>query len=118
MDHVSELGLWAVRGLLCHDCNVHAWTTSAARWSSYLAHPWYREIGRDVEPTQQPPIGTVVCVASSGRHWKRGAHSWERQTGRPKSLSWELLNRRYGPYNLARENGIAPARKGHPPTSA
>ncbi|MGW7001353.1 endonuclease domain-containing protein [Streptomyces sp. NPDC054933] len=43
VDHDAKVGQWAVRGLLCSDCNTALPAGSEPSWArAYLADPWWR----------------------------------------------------------------------------
>lgn len=105
VDHDANVGQWAVRGLLCSDCNSALPCGAAPEWArAYLADPWWRReldargIGLQVQP--EPAIGSRVVVPRGSR-LKRTERGWEHVAnygGSPRT--WEALNRRYGPHNI------------------
>jgi hypothetical protein len=107
IDHQPGLGMWAVRGLLCRDCNSRIrFPWFGVRGERYLADAWYlgrlRRAGISPGhwPTEPPPGARVRDhTYRTWTHTKRGwiPNTYQRRTGR---RSWHDLNYRYGPHNL------------------
>lgn len=61
IDHDAKVGPWAVRGLLCSDCNTAIPCGSAPGWArAYLASPWWRARGL---PKVRSNAGEVAIAA-------------------------------------------------------
>ncbi|WP_354006232.1 endonuclease domain-containing protein [Streptomyces bobili] len=105
IDHDDAVGQWAVRGLLCSNCNTGLPTGSMpAHATAYLTQPWWRSEaerrGQDTAPWPEPPSGSVVA-ACRGLRWHREGDSWRhvaKYRGAPRSWWW--LQRHYGPHNM------------------
>lgn len=105
VDHDAKLGQWAVRGMLCSDCNSALPCGSSPQWAQeYLAAPWWRhEVesrGIEILEVPEPPIGSEVVVPLRNR-LRRTRRGWEhlaKYGGSPRT--WEQLSRRYGPHNI------------------
>ncbi|MFD3520432.1 endonuclease domain-containing protein [Streptomyces sp. NPDC058653] len=107
VDHDATVGQWAVRGLLCSDCNSALPCGSSPGWArEYLAHPWWKieleRQGASADTPDEPPIGSLVTTGYL--NFRRTAAGWENAaTGYSGSArNWAGLNRRYGPHNLRR----------------
>ncbi|MET9190106.1 endonuclease domain-containing protein [Streptomyces tendae] len=106
VDHDAKVGNWAVRGLLCNDCNSALPCGSAPGWAlDYLQNPWWRRelAARGItnhEAVEEPPIGTRI-LADGRLGFKRTKKGWE-HTAAYFALprSWQDLNRRFGPHNI------------------
>lgn len=107
VDHDPLIGPWAVRGLLCSDCNsrlavANAFSPAAGR---YLADPWYArriaQLGLRAEVLPEPPTG--AWVMEGRRPWSRSTEGWrcEVRTGPTDPYSWERLNRAFGPHRIS-----------------
>jgi hypothetical protein len=102
VDHDDEVGRWAVRGLLCQDCNSSLPFGSSPGWATeYLARPWWRSeahrLGVSTEAADEPPIASTVVAY--GLNFRRDETGWRHVAdfGGP-SRTWAELNRRYAPY--------------------
>ncbi|MDR3082116.1 MAG: endonuclease VII domain-containing protein [Streptomyces sp.] len=111
IDHDARLGDWAVRGLLCSRCNLlieYAQIDSAAT-EAYLNSPWYSR--HFIQALDEPPIGSFIRAGR--RRFERTRQGWEpRDRFQGGCLSWDRLAAKYGPHNIARDNGIEPAQRG------
>lgn len=84
IDHDGMFGLYAVRGLLCNDCNTHLeWHPSegdARARDQYLRNPWWVEYFISIgEPltVDEPPLGSVVEVGRAQLcRWTRDERGW------------------------------------------
>jgi hypothetical protein len=121
VDHDASVGQWAVRGLLCSNCNTALPIGTAPEWAAdYLARPWWKleleRRGVEVSPLPEPPRGSVV-MACRGIRWRRTGDRWEHVAnygGLPRS--WSQLQRRYGPHNI-RVLSAGPVRPDEEPTA-
>jgi hypothetical protein len=108
IDHDHQLGLWAVRGLLCRRCNntidrpfMHP------AYETYSANAYYRgllaEAGVTAETPTEPPMDSVVLDYVL-REWRRTSDGWvalhnhDRMFAYPPS--WAELIYHSGPHNL------------------
>lgn len=106
VDHDAQVGQWAVRGLLCSDCNSALPCGTRPSWAlAYLDRPWWRlELeaqGLSPEVLPEPPPGSRVA-AGSNIHWVRTEQGWE-HTARYRNATpktWSALNRKYGPHQI------------------
>lgn len=65
IDHDAKVGQWAVRGLLCSDCNTAIPCGSAPSWASdYLAAPWWKAQGLP-KPRSTAGETAVAAVAAA-----------------------------------------------------
>ncbi|MFI9598916.1 endonuclease domain-containing protein [Streptomyces sp. NPDC052043] len=104
VDHDDTVGQWAVRGLLCQDCNSALPMGAKPAWAAdYLARPWWKlelaRLGASAEPAPEPPIGSMVAV--HGLNFRRDEDGWKHVAGfggTPRT--WEELNRRYVPHRI------------------
>ncbi|MFB7732794.1 endonuclease domain-containing protein [Streptomyces sp. NPDC056112] len=87
IDHDHAIGNWAVRGLICHDCNQDLKAVEAGRRkkspavSRYLANAWHRRQKSSNEKAARvrakrecPTCGRATAVHANGklhRHWSR-----------------------------------------------
>lgn len=104
VDHDAGVGQWAVRGLLCTNCNtaLPMGSTSAAA-SDYLAAPWWKlelaRLGARPDLAPEPPIGSTV--AAEYLNFSRDTDGWKGVASFGGSTrTWEELNRRYGPHRI------------------
>lgn len=109
IDHDDSVGIWAVRGLLCHPCNSYIadkpWRIQLPEAAErYLSDPWYRrrltELGVTLAPPNEPGDGARVRD-SHGRIWRLTWMGWRCSDGRAKSRTWTQLVEQYGPIGLA-----------------
>lgn len=105
VDHDATVGQWAVRGLLCSDCNTALPCGASPDWArEYLARPWWKveleRVGASWEMLPEPALGSLV--ATKYLNFKRTSAGWENAAAgySGSSRSWVELNRRYGPHNL------------------
>lgn len=104
VDHDDTVGQWAVRGLLCQDCNSSLPMGSTPAWAAdYLAQPWWKlefaRLGASPDPTPEPPVGSTVAV--HGLNFRRETDGWKHVAsfgGTPRT--WAELNRRYAPHRI------------------
>lgn len=106
VDHDSQVGQWAVRGLLCSPCNTGIPAGSAPSWASaYLKSPWWQievaRLGVDADPSPEPGLGSVVLMPNR-ETWRRGEKGWQQTANwrHKPTLSWGRLNYRFGPHNI------------------
>lgn len=87
IDHDHVLGDWAVRGLICHGCNLRLAKVESGRHrrtpavSRYLANAWHKRQASSalkaarMRPVQEcPSCGKPTSVYPNGklhRHWSR-----------------------------------------------
>lgn len=104
VDHDAGVGQWAVRGLLCTNCNtaLPAGSTPSDA-ADYLATPWWRaeltRLGASGDPAPEPPVGTTVSVLRV--NFRRDTDGWKhvaKHGGAPRS--WGQMNRYYGPHRI------------------
>ncbi|WP_319052675.1 endonuclease domain-containing protein [Streptomyces europaeiscabiei] len=106
IDHDSAVGRWAVRGLLCHNCNTKLPRGAKPAWADlYLDNPWWfmewQARGVGLESLDEPPRGTRVRLPS-GRELVRGSRGWEHDSNyRGAPRSWEKLMYEFGPHRVA-----------------
>ncbi len=107
IDHDSDYGYWAVRGLLCRTCNStlrYPWF--GERGTRYLANAWYLQVleRAGMLPGYVPPEPSLKAVVRdhSYRRWTRTRQGWTPHTYRrvTRPQSWFDLVGRYGPHNL------------------
>lgn len=104
VDHDDTVGQWAVRGLLCQDCNSSLPMGPTPDWAAgYLAQPWWKlefaRLSASPDPTPEPPAGSTV--AAHGLNFRREADGWVHVAsfgGTPHT--WAELNRRYAPHRI------------------
>ncbi|GAB7044903.1 endonuclease domain-containing protein [Catenuloplanes indicus] len=115
IDHVTKLGWWAVRGLLCTACNaaLHVGALGLPRFREYVSNAFYLTLLAEAKVTDhvaEPPLGAVVLDAG-GRPWRReqparwpwtSEHRWmPRHRRYPQAPeTWEWLTSRNGPHHL------------------
>ena len=105
IDHDSTIGRWAVRGLLCHNCNTKLPRGAKPDWAGhYLGNPWWftewQARGIGLENLNEPPQGTRVRLPS-GRELVRGSRGWEHDSNyRGAPRSWEKLMYEFGPHRV------------------
>lgn len=105
IDHDSRLGQWAVRGLLCHNCNINLPRGTKPEWAqAYLEQPWWYvdavARGIKVEVPDEPPIGSRV-QGESGLTLVRTKRGWEHVANyRGAPRSWAEVLRRFGPHRI------------------
>lgn len=105
VDHDASVGQWAVRGLLCSDCNTALPFGSSPEWArEYLDQPWWRtELERIDASGQMPPEPPPGSLVTTGYlNFLRNDAGWEHAAAgySGASRSWDELNRRYGPHNI------------------
>lgn len=106
VDHDAKVGTWAVRGLLCNDCNAALPCGSSPEWARrYLENPWWRleleaqGIANWME-IEEPPIGARI-LADGRLGFRRTKKGWEHTAKYSASpRSWAELNRRFGPHKI------------------
>ncbi|MFF9118286.1 endonuclease domain-containing protein [Streptomyces massasporeus] len=104
VDHDDQVGQWAVRGLLCQDCNSALPMGSTPAWATdYLAKPWWKleleRLGASTDPAPEPPIGSTV--ATHGLNFRRDVDGWRHVAGFGSTArTWAELNRRYAPHQI------------------
>lgn len=108
IDHDSRIGRWAVRGLLCQNCNFDVQRLTGPEFDRYLARPFYLDVLRVHQAPlflEEPPIGSRVAD-SKGETWTHGKKEWSRP---PSSYSrcscchdWRYLHYQNGPHVLGR----------------
>jgi hypothetical protein len=105
IDHDYWYGYWAVRGLLCSQCNTtldaYGHTRTVAE-EAYLADPWWRRhfarLGLPAEPLTEPAVGAVIAVGQF--RWMRTERGWERPRAPHRLTTWRELHRQYGPHKI------------------
>jgi hypothetical protein len=124
IDHDYKHGNWAVRGLLCSECNTKLgrfWREDF-RDQDYLEKPFYLQVLKECDSPlylDEPPVGSKVLDFYGGA-WIRHKASWRRPgTGfRPKERivsDWARLHRENGPHVL-RSRMVLPPPPEAPPT--
>jgi hypothetical protein len=104
IDHDNAIGQWAVRGILCQDCNSSLPMGSTPAWATdYLLDPWWKKeferLGVASDPAPEPPQGSTVTA--HGLNFRRGQDGWAHVAafaGTPRT--WGELNRRYAPHRI------------------
>lgn len=108
IDHVTKLGKWAVRGLLCRTCNGNLHYPS--RWrpeiDAYHANAFYLTLAAeagvyDLSPPE-PPVWTVLSDHAH-RPWRREPEGWWPHHPRAELIaprSWASLLYLTGAHNL------------------
>jgi hypothetical protein len=114
IDHDHGRGDWAVRGILCSECNTKLGrlennmkvTVDVEAARSYLANPW---IDKVVDPAAmmlqpEPELGkTVPVTVAITRWWGRFPSGWQVMYAKPgmsSLLTWGQLNFRFGPHRI------------------
>ncbi|MFD6565352.1 endonuclease domain-containing protein [Micromonospora profundi] len=85
IDHDHSLGLWAVRGLLCHNCNRRLDQMARDGVSAavaYLGDAWYLRQGWPLSVPPEPGIGYRVMIPRR-KTWYRHEDAWHRVDARP-----------------------------------
>lgn len=117
LDHNRRRGDWAVRGLLCSDCNTLLGMDNEVprdeRFRAYLDNAWYlRAIAAaGVSLDMAEPATPVLAYGPAGGRWalsRRDARGWRIHEGlrwvgphkNSKPKTWRELLYKYGPYNL------------------
>lgn len=104
VDHDNKIGQWAVRGLLCQECNSSLPMGSTPEWASgYLAAPWWKEeivrLNASPDPAPEPPLGSTVTA--HGLNFRRSTVGWVHVASFGGSArTWGELNRRYAPHRI------------------
>lgn len=117
IDHDDRFGYWAVRGMLCSDCNMGLGRfkpTEAGR--AYLAKPFYwelLEVWGAPDRMEEPPVGSMVTdffgdvyLREDDNWWRQpivpGSRPyWVRPQRRdPKLRDWRRLHYNNGPHIL------------------
>ncbi len=81
IDHDARVGKWAVRGLLCSDCNMNMRRMPEGDWrlQRFIDRPWYLAAldcrGVDLAAFPEPPRRSLVCNVV-GKHWLRTTGGW------------------------------------------
>lgn len=105
IDHAATVGDWAIRGLLCGDCNTLLCEDNefAPEVRTYLDGAWYlsalAEIGLSDE-IPEPPTGSTVRAVFC--NWTRSDDGWACMCGTHRGVvkQWRHLYRRYGPFQM------------------
>lgn len=105
IDHDHEIGLWAVRGLLCPPCNtaLPEGGTPAAEQAKYLAAPWYARSIRPLTLTE-PADRSQVSDGSNGVWERDGAHWIPIRGYYREPQTWVWLLHMFGPHRLLRQH--------------
>ncbi|MEU8334842.1 endonuclease domain-containing protein [Micromonospora tulbaghiae] len=93
IDHDHKFGLWAVRGLLCHNCNrtidrMHADGHPGA--GAYLRNAWFLAQGWPLNVPAEPGIGYSVMIPHR-KVWYRHEDAWHRVDVRPNIRDYHLI---------------------------
>lgn len=105
IDHDQGYGIWAVRGLLCPQCNANCrWDKPDPEWAlDYLCDPWFErafaEMGVPIEPQPEPPIGSVFQSPKRTR-WVREERWWQNQSFIRSYRDWRGMCRDFSPVHL------------------
>ena len=109
--HIDHCGpQWAVRGLLCGNCNIQLEDDKAGspEARNYLANAWWEQrcaaIGVPTTLRPEPPIGSAIRNQFGTIYIRYNDYLWDapRQNGRnAPTMQWDRLYRSYGPHNLA-----------------
>lgn len=111
IDHDPTVGQWAVRGLLCFECNTYLEKLREPEVDRFKANAFYLQILKDCGAPlylEEPPRGARV-VDVQGLPWERRGDEWHHapeRWQRPKDRipqRWERLHYKNGPaYLMAR----------------
>lgn len=105
IDHDAYVGNWAVRGLLCSNCNTKlpaSATPDDPRFQRHVADPWYlrmlASLGLGPDVPVEPPVGSIIQCGR--RRWIHEPGGW-RATDRYgiTQETWSHLCWRFGPHN-------------------
>jgi hypothetical protein len=112
IDHVNDLGNWAVRGLLCLGCN--AGLHLKPMFKQYIGASFYLTLLAEAGVTSlkkpEPPFGSVV-VDHASRPWRHEDGGWwprHRRNLPARAESWGRLLYLNGPHNLRTVAGVDP----------
>lgn len=109
IDHDNAIGIWAVRGLLCHRCN--SLIADKPGWGAvppnghqeYLHRPWYvrqaHALGVALDLPPEPAL-TAQVLDPHGRTWRHTWMGWRARDGRARSRTWAWLANQFGPIGL------------------
>lgn len=86
IDHEHNVGMWAVRGLLCYVCNCSLQARRrippTPEIKRYVANVWYRQelkrLGLSAEAPPEPGLGSTVLATGVDRSWIRLSDDRER----------------------------------------
>lgn len=107
IDHATDLGWWAVRGLLCRYCNsTIRFERFAEKYASYYANAYYMHLlarhGMHPIVPPEPPIGSVI-MDHAFRPYERQVQGWwplHNWTVPNDFETWRGLVYAFGPHNL------------------
>lgn len=113
IDHDASVGQWAVRGLLCTECNTNMRRIQGGDQSlrRFIDNAWYLQqlarLGLQVGHYPEPLAGRSL-IDPRGRRWRRGADGWLLVRPHHKSwgrfpVAWHRLVYTFGPINLKEE---------------
>lgn len=112
IDHETQLGKWAVRGLLCRRCNgnIHFPSRQSQRVAAYNANAFYRTLAAEAGVINlcppEPPMWTALRDHTQ-RPWRREPEGWWPHHPRPtlvQPVTWKSLLFMTGPFNLSPSN--------------